>query len=160
MDKLSSIEFSKVLNEDLIELDIKIEDKNSAIKYMVNMLYNNGHIVDEEEFFESVLYREKEGVTGLGNGIAIPHGKSNAVKDTSLCVIRTATPIKWESLDEEDVSVIILFAVKDNDAETVHIRLLQKVATLLADDDILNTVKKVSTKKELLDLFTINEKEV
>lgn len=160
MNKLSSIEFSKILDEDLIELDVHVSDKDQAIRHMVSILYKKGHILDEMEFYNSVIAREKEGVTGLGNGISIPHGKSKAVKTTSLCVIRTSKSIKWESLDEEDVSVIILFAVKDNDAETVHIRLLQKVAMLLADDEILQSIKEVSTKEELLNIFTINEKEV
>lgn len=159
MNKLSSIEFSKILDEDLIELDVPVSDKEEAIHYMVGMLYKKGYILDKTEFYNSVISREKEGVTGLGNGIAIPHGKSESVKTTSLSIIRTFNPIKWESLDEEDVSVLILFAVKDNDAETVHIKLLQKVASLLADDNILNSIKGVSTKKELLDIFTINEKE-
>lgn len=154
MNKLTNLEFGKILNNNLIDLDVHVKNKEDVLRRMVNMLYVNGNINDENTFFKSVMDREEEGVTGLGSGIAIPHGKSNSVKSTSLCLVRTQHPIEWESLDEEPVSVIILFAVKDTDADTLHIKLLQKVAILLADNDVLESVKNASTKEEVLNIFS------
>ncbi len=85
--------------------------------------------------------------------MAIPHGKSASVIQTSLVVGKVETPIPWESLDEQPVKVIILFAVKDTDANTVHIKLLQKVAMLLAEDTIIEKMNQATSKTELMELL-------
>ncbi|RIN24990.1 PTS sugar transporter subunit IIA, partial [Mammaliicoccus vitulinus] len=100
-----------------------------------------------------IYLRESEGVTGIGEGIAIPHGKSIAVKDTTVAIATLKNEIEWETLDGENVKVVILFAVKDTDATTTHIVLLQKVATLLARDTFIKKLKNINTKDELYDLI-------
>jgi PTS system fructose-specific IIA component len=114
----------------------------------------NGDIADEDDFMADVFEREAEGMTGIGNSIAIPHGKSDSVIKTSLVVGKAATPIPWESLDEEPVRVIILFAVKNTDANTMHIKLLQKVAMLLADEDFIENMVNAQTKAEMMELLS------
>lgn len=73
---------------------------------------------------------------------------------TSLVVGKVTTPIEWESLDEEPVRVIILFAVKNTDANTMHIKLLQKVAMLLADEDFIENMVNAQTKAEMMELLS------
>ncbi|XXL51718.1 PTS sugar transporter subunit IIA [Mammaliicoccus lentus] len=97
--------------------------------------------------------REKEGVTGIGDGIAIPHGKSISVDETTVAIAVLKDEIEWETLDDQDVKVVILFAVKDTDATTTHIVLLQKVATLLARETFIKQLKNIENKEELYDLI-------
>lgn len=156
MDEHLTEDFSiaDVITEELIDFDLKAKNKEKAILELTELLYKEGLITDQKDFSNDVFLREKEGMTGLGQGIAIPHGKSDSVVKTSLVVGKTAQPIEWESLDEKPVDIIILFAVKNTDANTLHIKLLQKVAILLADDSFIHALHRVKNKKELLELLS------
>jgi fructose PTS system EIIA component len=154
--KLEEIDITKVITEELIDLNLKATTKMEVIEELTHLLYVNHCIDSEEGFIKDVLYREQEGVTGLEKGIAIPHGKSESVIKTTLAIGRTKQPVEWESLDDNPINIILLFAVKTSDATTVHIKLLQKVATLLADDDVLQGLQKVETKQEVINLLSKN----
>src|SRR4051812_22465531 len=156
--KLEELDISKVITEDLIDLNLQATTKLGVIEELTHLLYMNHCIDSEKEFIKDVLYRESEGETGLEKGIAIPHGKSDSVIKTSLAIGRTKQPVEWESLDGEPIEVIFLFAVKNSDSTTVHIKLLQKVATLLADDDILQGFQMVETKQEIMNLLSENNR--
>ncbi|NEY99266.1 PTS sugar transporter subunit IIA [Heyndrickxia shackletonii] len=154
--RLEDLEISKVITEDLIDLNLKATSKLEVIEEMTHLLYRNHCIDSEKGFIKDVLYRESQGVTGLEKGIAIPHGKSESVIKTSLVIGRTKQPLEWESLDGNPIDIIFLFAVKTSDSTTVHIKLLQKVATLLADDEVIQSLQSVKTKQELIKLLSKN----
>ncbi|MGP5429991.1 PTS sugar transporter subunit IIA [Enterococcus malodoratus] len=151
---MDDFSIADVITEELIQLEMKAGTKEEAIYELTRLLMANGDIEDEEVFAADVFEREAEGMTGIGNGIAIPHGKSDSVIKTSLVVGKVTTPIEWESLDEEPVRVIILFAVKNTDANTMHIKLLQKVAMLLADEDFIENMVNAQTKAEMMELLS------
>ena len=153
---LEEFDITKVITEDLIDLNLKATTKMEVIEELTHLLYLNHCIDSEEGFIKDVLYREQEGVTGLEKGIAIPHGKSESVIKTTLAIGRTKQPVEWESLDDNPINIILLFAVKTSDATTVHIKLLQKVATLLADDEVLQSLQIVETKQEVINLLSKN----
>ncbi|MFD1901220.1 PTS sugar transporter subunit IIA [Enterococcus termitis] len=142
-----------VINKDLINLELNASNKQEAILELTQMLYKKGIVTNAKDFSNDVFYRENEGMTGLGQGVAIPHGKSDSVIKTSLVVGRTQEPIEWESLDEKPVTIIILFAVKNTDANTMHIKLLQKVAMLLADEAFIEQLHTVNSKEDMLTLL-------
>lgn len=152
--KIDDFSISDVITEDLIQLKMMAKTKKEAIYELAHLLVKNGDIDDEEAFVMDVFQREAEGMTGIGNSIAIPHGKSDSVLKTSIVVGKTAVPIEWESLDEKPVRVIILFAVKNTDANTMHIKLLQKVAMLLADEDFIENMIDAQTKEEMMELLS------
>lgn len=154
--RIDELEFSKVISEDLIQLDLKATSKIEVIEELTNLLYVNDCISDEEGFIKDVMYRENEGVTGLEKGIAIPHGKSAYVLKTSIAIGRTKKQIEWESMDGNPINVIILFAVKDTDKTTTHIKLLQKVAVLLSDEEKIEQFQILQTKEEILHLLSRN----
>lgn len=151
---MDDFSIADVITEDLIQLEMKATTKEEAIHELTRLLMANGDIADEDDFMADVFEREAEGMTGIGNSIAIPHGKSDSVIKTSLVVGKAAKPIPWESLDEEPVRVIILFAVKNTDANTMHIKLLQKVAMLLADEDFIENMVNAQTKAEMMELLS------
>lgn len=142
-----------VITEELIYLEMKAKTKEEVIRELSELLEKNGSITNVDEFLKDVFQREKEGMTGIGNGLAIPHGKSKSVLKTCLAVGKVSTPIKWETLDDQPVQVIILFAVKDTDANTVHIKLLQKVAMLLAGETFIDNLIHATTKTEFMALL-------
>ena len=143
----------KVIHKELMIVMSSSKDKDEVIHELGNLLYQEGYTDDVQAFIDDVYLREKEGVTGIGQGIAIPHGKSEAVRTTTVAIAVLDNPIKWETLDGEPVKVVIMFAVRDSDSNTTHILLLQQVATLLAHDDFVKDLKKVKSVDALYELL-------
>ena len=151
------MDLAKVIKKETIKLDMEATTKEEALKELVELLYENNKISDKEAFLEDVYYRESLGTTGIGNYIAIPHGKSKFVNKTSLALGRTKQDIEWETLDGLPVRFIILFAVTDEDKTSVHIRLLAKVASTLGDDDACAKLLVAKTNEEILNIFSAGE---
>lgn len=151
---MESIDIKEVISQELIIEDLNVETKREALQELVNLLDTKGYLTDPEEFLKDVLLREQEGVTGLGDGIAIPHGKSDGVKKTVIAIGKNNKGLDWGSLDDEVVEVIILFAVKKTDETTLHIKMLQKVAILLADEELLYQLRNATTNLEIYELLT------
>ena len=148
----SKTDIKKVVKEELILTNIEAKTKREVIETLVDLLYREKCITQKEEFINDVFLREEEGSTGLGQGIAIPHGKSKSVIKTSIAIATLKNEILWEEPDEK-VTVLILFAVQDKDINTTHILLLQQVAIMLADEKFIENIKNVKTEKEVFKLF-------
>ena len=128
--------------------------KEEVIEELTDLLVQDGAVTNKEDFIRDVWLREELGSTGFENHIAIPHGKSLSVKNTTITVAVLEDEIEWETLDEQPVKVVIMFAVKDIDATTTHVLLLQQVAQLLAHDDFLDELGSVKTVEHLYQLLT------
>jgi len=131
-----------------------VSNKAGAIEALADMLMKSGVLSSKEGFKDDVYAREAAGETGIGGGIAIPHGKSKSVLKTSLAIGRTKQPIAWESLDGEPVRCIILFAVKEADSTTVHVRLLGQLAGSLADEEVVETLLTSTEAKEIIAILS------
>lgn len=151
------MEIGQVLNEDLINLELKARTKVEAIRELIEMLYKQGKVSDRDLFMQDVYARESEGRTGIGKHVAIPHGKSDAVAVTSIAIGRTGQDLVWESLDDKPVHMVILFAVRKEDKTKLHLRLLGQVAYALADEEILEQLLMTKDKKEVIALLARNE---
>jgi len=149
------MDMKEFLSEDLIELNLDAKSKYDAIRKLCEKLFEKGCITSVEDFIEDVYQREKEGETGIGQGIAIPHGKSENVIKTSLAIGRTKK-IDWEGEDHQDVTIIILFAVRLVDNTSVHLKLLSQVASKLGHDESLEQLKTAKKASEIIDIF-VNE---
>lgn len=151
--KVMATDLIRVINKKTIKLDMKATTKGEALEELTTLLYDAGAISDKKAFLDDVYYRESLGSTGIGNGIAIPHGKSKFVTRTSLALGRTSTDIEWESIDNKPIRFIILFAVADNDKGSIHIRLLSQVASKLADDKVCSKLLKAGSPEEVYQIF-------
>ncbi|MBN2938435.1 MAG: PTS sugar transporter subunit IIA [Lactococcus lactis] len=151
---MTEIDLKKVVHKNLLVVPSKSKSKSEVIQELGNLLVSKGYVNDAKEFIKDVYLRETEGVTGIGQGVAIPHGKSLSVKNTTITVAVLEDEIEWETLDEQPVKVVIMFAVKNIDATTTHVLLLQQVAQLLAHDDFLNKLGEVETVDNLYQLLT------
>lgn len=151
MDEL--LDITKVLDKKLINVDLKSNTKEGVIAELSQMLAKESYLIDEKQFIADVMQREEEGLTGLGEGIAIPHGKSEGVQTTTIAIGKFSNGLEWGSLDDQPVHVIILFAVKNTDATTMHIKLLQKVAIMLADNNFLTSLREANTADEIYELI-------
>lgn len=153
------LDIKKVLFRENVCLDLKARTKDEVIREMVQMLYDNKVIENKEEFIEEIYQRESEGITGIEEGIAIPHGKSKTVNKSVIAVGRTKVDIEdWESFDEKPIRCIIMFAIRDVDVSE-HIMLLSQVSEKLLDKDVIKVMHTAQTADEITDVLMREEVE-
>lgn len=148
------MDISRILTPRRVNLALTATSKEEVINELTELLYQDGAISDRDAFVADVWLREAEGSTGFENHIAIPHGKSAAVRQTTLAIGRTQQDIPWETLDGSQVRCIILFAVRLEDQNTTHIRLLSQVASALADDEVIAQLLAENDPSNIIRLFS------
>jgi len=125
--------------------------RDEAIRQLTLRLLDLGKITDGEAFLTEVLQRESLGPTALGEGLAVPHGKSSAVKEAAFAVATLSTPLTWEGVDgPEDVELIFLLAIPPAEAGSTHIQLLTELTSRLTDDALRARVMAATTADALL----------
>ena len=144
-----------VITLDCINIDLKGKTKSEIIDEMVDILYNNGKLNDREEYKKEILKREAQSSTGMEEGIAIPHGKTNAVKIPTVAIGISKKGVDYESLDGEPSHLFFMIAAPENSNDS-HIELLSKITTLLLEDDIREALLNVKSKEEVLDILIKN----
>ena len=154
---MTTLSLDQLIDKDIMVVNSTAGNKQEVLEELGRLLEAKGYLKDVGTFIEDVYLRESEGITGIGGGVAIPHGKSKGVKQTTVAIAKLAHPIEWETLDEEKVSVVFLFAVRDVDANTTHILLLQQVAILLADDSFIRAVQEAKSVDELYQLIVSHQ---
>jgi PTS system fructose-specific IIA component len=148
------MDITNILNMNRIIMDMQATNKTEAIEELTNVLLEDGAISCRETFIRDVWQRESKGSTGFENHIAIPHGKSSAVINTTLAIGRIRYDIPWETLDGSNVRCIILFAVRLEDQNTTHIRLLSQIAGALADEAIVEQLLEANSPQKIIELFS------
>lgn len=139
----------KMLDPKLIDLEMTATTKREVINHLARKLFENGVVNDLDNYIKDVYLREEEGITGMGNNVAIPHGKSMGVKAPGIAIGRTKEMIEWESYDEQPVNLFFLFAVPEGkDGAEMHLKLLSQIAMKLANDEILEKLKEAQDVKE------------
>ena len=144
-----------VITLDCIDIDLKGTTKLEIIDEMVDILYNNGKLNDREEYKKEILKREAQSSTGMEEGIAIPHGKTDAVKIPTVAIGISKKGVDYESLDGEPSHLFFMIAAPANSNDS-HIELLSKITTLLLEDDIREALLNVKSKEEVLDILMKN----
>lgn len=150
---MQTFNISNVIDEKLIALELDVRTKEEMLNRLTDLFDEQGKLNDREAFFKDVMWREGEGQTGIGMGVAIPHGKSAGVNKTSLAIGTSKNMLAWESLDDEPVNVVILFAVTEGDSDIIHLKLMQRVAMLLAHESFIDQLHAVKTPHEMLTLL-------
>ena len=153
------MQLKDVLDARIIRIGLDIKDKDDALNRMSQLLYENDYINDVGGFVKDIYLREAQGATGIGNGIAIPHGKSLNAKHPGIAIATLRNPIEWETLDEEDIDTIFLFCVNaDQNCIRNHMLLLSKVAAKLADDELVKKIRGVTSSDEMISYLTGEKK--
>lgn len=155
------MELKKITNENLVFLNQNIETKEDAIKFLVQKLYDEGKLTSYEEYLEAVMHRETLSPTGFEGGLAIPHGKSKAVKEATFAAMTLEKPINdWESIDPDNkVELIFLIAVPESEGGSTHLAILSELVTRLSDEDYKNALLNSKTKQELFHNLDAQESE-
>lgn len=134
--------------------------RDEAIRQLTMRLVALGKITDGEAFLAEVYRRESQGPTALGEGLAVPHGKSNAVNEAAFAVATLREPLEWEGVDgPERVELIVLLAIPPAEAGSTHIQVLTALTSRLADDALRERVMAAGTAEDLLDALNGVSKE-
>ena len=141
-----------LLDKRSINLKGRPADKKDALEQMVTLMGKSGKISDIEVYKKGVFAREDEGTTGIGEGIAIPHCKSNVVKKPGLAAMVIKDGVEFEALDDEPVNLIFLIAAPDT-KDNVHLDVLSKLSVLLMNEDFTEALKNASSVDEFVDII-------
>lgn len=126
--------------------------RDEAIRQLTMRLVALGKITDGDAFLAEVYRRESQGPTALGEGLAVPHGKSSAVNEAAFAVATLSEPLEWEGVDgPENVELLVLLAIPPAEAGSTHIQVLTALTSRLADDALRERVMAAATAEDLLD---------
>lgn len=149
------MDLSEVIDENIIDLDVKGTTKDEVLRELSQRLYDNGYISDVEQFVKDIYVRESMGITGAGNHIAIPHGKSSTVNKITIAVGRSDHMVEWESYDEQPVNLFFLFCVSDDEGFAQnHMRLLAELAGKIGKDSLAEELQNAKTPAEVVKILT------
>ncbi|WP_201307713.1 PTS sugar transporter subunit IIA [Companilactobacillus farciminis] len=151
------MEILDLLNKNQMNFEIEADSKKEVIKKMAKMFLDDGIIISIDKYVDSVMEREQTGTTGVGEGIAIPHGKSNAVTTSSIAFAKLKTPVDWDALDGKKVSIVFMLSIPGGSESKEHLRVLSLLAQRLMDDDVIESLQKAKDKDDIINIFESKE---
>jgi fructose-specific phosphotransferase system IIA component len=150
------MKISDILTDDLVVTGLQGKTKDDIIDAMINLVAVSPKVLDKEKVRKAIFERERIMSTGVGNGFAIPHGKTDAVTDIVAAFAVTAEPIDYQSLDEKPVRLVFLLVGKDN-LVGPHIKLLSRISRLMNKEDFRKRLLGQQTSREIIDMFRQEE---
>ena len=145
------------LSADAIKMSLESKTKKDAIKEMVELLVKTGKVKDKKKMIQTLMEREELGSTGIGQGIAIPHGKSDTVSDLAAAFGLSADGISFDSLDGEPVNIFFLL-VAPEDAAGAHLKALARISSLLKDKYFRKSLLSAKTPEDVVKIIQEEEK--
>ncbi len=146
------MKISDILTEDMVVTGLEGKSKTDIIEGMINIVARSPRVKDRERVREAIFERERIMSTGVGNGFAIPHGKTDAVTDIVAAFAVTAEPIDYQSLDEKPVRLVFLLVGKDNMVGP-HIKLLSRISRLMNKEEFRRRLLTLKTPAEIIESF-------
>jgi PTS system nitrogen regulatory IIA component len=144
---------SDLLSPERIHFDVHSSSKKRLLELISKELARNNSDLDQREVFESLCARERLGSTGLGKGVAIPHGRVKGSQDVQVSFIRLKKPLPFDAIDGEPVDLLFAMAVPENCGED-HLKLLAQVAELFSDPKLLIKLRDAEESDVLLELLS------
>ncbi|MEC3839089.1 fructose-specific PTS transporter subunit EIIC [Bacillus amyloliquefaciens] len=142
-----------IISTDLIEPHLSGETRDDIIDEMIQKLSRKGMLLSDSGFKQAILSREQQGTTAIGMNIAIPHGKSEAVRTPSVAFGIKRSGVDWNSLDGSDAKLIFMIAVPKESGGNQHLKILQMLSRKLMDDNYRKRLLSVQTKEEAFELL-------
>lgn len=145
---------TNVISEKLIDLNVDGNTPNEVIKNMAMLIDATGRISDFEGYCQSVFEREELTSTGIGFGIAIPHGKCEHVKECTVAFGRLKEPIDWQSFDNNAVEMVFLLAVPEQCAGDEHLKIIASLSRKLIHEDFRELLRTTKNEEKIIKEIT------
>ncbi|HDX9650732.1 PTS fructose transporter subunit IIC [Bacillus cereus] len=152
------MKITELLKRDTVIMNLTASNKEAVIDELVEKLDGANRLNSKAEFKEAILKRESQSTTGIGEGIAIPHAKTKAVKQPAICFGRSVSGINYESLDGQPAHLFFMIAASEG-ANNTHLETLSRLSTLLMDEGFRKQLLEAKDEEELLRLFDEKENE-
>lgn len=152
---------TEVLTKRTMKLEIQSTSKGDVVKELVDVLDRAGKLSNKESYEQAVLNREKQSTTGIGDGIAIPHAKTNAVKEPAIVFGRSTNGVDYESLDGQPSYLFFMIAAPEG-ANNTHLEALSKLSSILMKQEVRDQLLQAKTEDEVLaiiDQYDVQEDE-
>ncbi|WP_243292311.1 PTS fructose transporter subunit IIABC [Bacillus sp. FJAT-47783] len=149
---------TQLLTVDTIQLHLSSNDKTGVIHELVDVLDKAGKLENAREFNDAILTREKQSTTGIGEGIAIPHAKTKAVKTPAIAFGRSNNGIDYESLDGQPAHLFFMIAATEG-ANDTHLQALARLSTILMKEEVRNELLSAESKEDILHIIDTHDKD-
>ncbi len=146
----------EILKPQNIKVPLQASTKNDAIAELVNLLAANGEITDAKKVLDAILEREATRTTGIGNALAIPHGKCSGTQELVMAIGKAATPIDFASIDGRPVSIVWLLT-SPPDKTGPHIHALARISRLMTSDRFRTALNDAKTPQDMFDVIIQND---
>ena len=147
---------SEILKPQNIKVPLVAKTKGEAIAELVQVLAESGEVSDAKKVLDAVMEREATRTTGIGNGLAIPHGKCNGTANLVMAIGKAATPIDFQAIDGRPVSIIWMLA-SPPDKTGPHIHALARISRLMTLDKFRHSLMGAKSPQEAYDLIIAQE---
>lgn len=152
------MKITELLTKNTINLNIKGIQKSAVIEELVTVLDNAGKLTDKAEYKKAILAREAQSTTGIGEGIAIPHAKTKAVRHAAIAFGRSTGGVNYESLDGQPAHLFFMIAATEG-ANNTHLEALSRLSSILLNEDVRKQLLTAKTKDEVLEIINKNDQE-
>lgn len=152
------MKITDLLSANAVKLNVSASDKNDILNKAVDLMVAQGNISDRASYLKAVLERERESTTGVGDGIAIPHGRCDGVRTPGLVAMVIPDGVEYEALDDEPVNLLFLIAANPQSG-SAHIDILSKLSGMLMHDEFTSALKSAKTPEEFLQIIDDAEAE-
>lgn len=143
---------TQLLTKETIVLSMKSNDKRGAIEELVNQLDDAGKLANRSEFQDAILKREEQSTTGIGEGIAIPHAKTSAVKEPAIAFGRSSNGVEYESLDGNPAHLFFMIAAPEG-ANNTHLAALARLSSMLMNEDVRERLMQATSTEEVIQII-------
>lgn len=152
------MKITDLLSAEAIDLNVTASSKNDVLEKAVELMNSTGNITDKEQYLAAVFAREEESTTGVGEGIAIPHGRCDGVKEPGLIAMVIPEGVDYQALDDEPVYLLFLIAANPQSG-SAHIDILSKLSAMLMHEEFTDALKNAKTPEEFLKVIDDAEAE-
>ncbi len=142
-----------MIDKNLICVDVDMPLKKDVFAYLAGLVVENGYADDTDQVYKSLLSREEEGTTGMMEGFAIPHAKSQAVIKPGIAVLKLKNGVEWESMDGKLIDSVIALFIPETEVGSTHLTYLSKIARILMKNDFKYDFQKAHEIDEIEIVF-------
>jgi fructose-specific phosphotransferase system IIA component len=144
---------SEILSEKSIKIGLEVSSKQQLLEELLVMASESGRIINSEQAMAEIIQREKIMSTGIGNGIALPHAKTNAVSENVGALAILSNPIDYEALDSNPVNIVFMLLSKDNNV-SFHLKLLSSISKMMNNPETKHNILNATSSKEILEIIS------
>lgn len=145
-----------LLDESVVKVRLESIDKEECFEEMIDLLVRSGRVTDRHGALEAILHREEQGTTGIGQGIAIPHGKHPSITGLVAALGVSQKGIEFDAVDNEPVHLVFMLLAKNNDPGP-HIQALAEISRLLLVPGFYRKIIETGTAREILEIINAEE---